>query len=122
MPSTVEHPTKARPGASNGRWRGDAVGYYGAHQRLTAQRGRAADHPCADCGQPARHWSYDYDDPQELLHRHPGRRAMLRYSTDPEHYVPRCAGCHRRHDVGHQTARRTCATGRKLTALTEIPH
>jgi hypothetical protein len=43
--------------------------------------------PCAICGEPATHRSYDGRDPNELRDPHTGRV----YSTDLGHYQPLCA-------------------------------
>jgi len=57
------------------------VGYWASHERVKAERGPAAAHPCADCGAPARDWSYDGADPAERID--PGRG--YRYSLDVNH-------------------------------------
>lgn len=64
--------------------------YHAAHYQVQTQRGRARRYPCIDCGRPARQWSYDHADPNELI----DARGM-EYSTDPTHYDPRCIECHR---------------------------
>lgn len=74
------------------------VGYNAAHDRLTVDRGVAADRECEDCGRPAAHWSYDHQDPDELVD-HLG----FPYSLDPDHYSARCASCHRRMDARRRT-------------------
>ena len=43
--------------------------------------------PCALCGEPATHRSYDGLDPDERRDPHTGRS----YSTDMSHYQPLCA-------------------------------
>ena len=43
--------------------------------------------PCALCGEPASHRSYDGLDPNERRDPHTGRS----YSTDMAHYQPLCA-------------------------------
>jgi hypothetical protein len=43
--------------------------------------------PCAMCGEPATHRSYDGLDPNEQRDPHTGRS----YSTDMAHYQPLCA-------------------------------
>lgn len=73
-------------------WKGDEVGYYAMHRRLYRAKGRASDHQCVDCGQAAAHWSYDHSDLNEKRGEHGP------YSTDPDHYLPRCVGCHNRLD------------------------
>lgn len=67
-------------------------GYGAALQRVRRQRGAPAEHACGDCGQPACQWSYDNADPREFTDRATGRS----YSTDPQHYRPRCGTCQRR--------------------------
>jgi len=44
--------------------------------------------PCAVCGEPATHRSYDGLDPNERRDPHTGRT----YSTNMAHYQPLCAG------------------------------
>lgn len=73
-------------------WRGDDITYSGTHARTKAERGSARQHPCVDCGNGAEHWSYDYQDQAEMSSK------FGPYSTDPMHYQPRCASCHKRFD------------------------
>lgn len=77
----------------------DVAGYTAAHQRCRSDRGKVQDHACVDCGEQAQHWSYNHDDPDELLayglSAHP-----VAYSLKPEHYSPRCVPCHKRFDLG----------------------
>lgn len=77
----------------------DMAGYTAAHQRCRSDRGRVQGHPCVDCGKQAQHWSYNHDDPDELLaydlSAHP-----VAYSLKSEHYSPRCVSCHKRFDLG----------------------
>ena len=89
-------------GACNWRWQGDDVGYFGSHHRLIKARGSASTHKCADCGEPAREWSYDNLDPDERTQVAQG--STIRYSTKPEHYVARCARCHRNFDRDERTS------------------
>jgi hypothetical protein len=72
-----------------------AEGYSTVHWRLSHERGRAAVHPCVDCGSHADDWSYDHADPDELLSNDP---RPLPYSLKLEHYEPRCRPCHLRYD------------------------
>lgn len=76
-------------------WRQDDVGYWGAHQRLEADRGRASSHPCVDCGTAAAHWSYSNAGADERR----DERSGLAYSLDQDDYEPRCAACHGRFDA-----------------------
>lgn len=74
--------TSARAGGS----------YSQSRSRLVAERGRADRYGCADCGRPARCWSYDGADPDERREPTHG----VRYSLDVDHYRPLCWSCHRR--------------------------
>jgi hypothetical protein len=91
-------PTHVTPttGEFNNFWHGDDIGFGAAHDRVTSQRGRAADQLCVNCGQPARHWAYDHLDPEE-------KRAdkLGPYSTKVEHYQPMCVPCHKRFDLDY---------------------
>ncbi len=71
-------------GPDSPSWRGDDVGYFGAHSRTVRTRGLATEHVCQDCTEPAAEWSYT--------------EAPGEWSPDPAHYVPRCKSCHKRHD------------------------
>lgn len=61
------------------------------HRRLTADRGPADRHVCAECGAPAVVWSYDGTDPDERTETVDGTR----YSLDLDRYRPRCRPCQR---------------------------
>lgn len=76
----------------------EVVSYGGVHARLRRRIGEASKFRCVDCDQPASDWSYDNEDPDELIGENVGR--MMRYSLKPEHYTPRCRGCHARYDEG----------------------
>lgn len=78
--------------------RRDDAGYSAAHGRVHSEHGRAASHMCVDCGSPARHWSYNHDDPDERLSR-TARIKGIAFSLDPMHYSPRCVPCHKRFDL-----------------------
>lgn len=71
----------------------DRPSYYGAHDRVKRTRGSASRHECVDCKSPAREWSYNRTDPNQLQ----DERGMY-YSGDPNYYEPRCASCHRLFD------------------------
>ncbi len=73
--------------------------YSSVHQRLSRLKGRAAEHPCADCGGGAKHWSYDHSDPNELV-----TDTGWTYSLAPNHYHPRCVPCHKRFDLSRGVA------------------
>ena len=87
-------------------YRQPTAGYGAAHQRCVTDRGHVRDHECVDCGAPARHWSYNHDDPDELLDEGLSARPVA-YSLDPAHYSPRCVPCHKRFDLGRIDAART---------------
>jgi hypothetical protein len=72
----------------------ETVGYNGAHKRVRRLRGEPAGHDCVDCSKPAAEWSYARTDPRQLV----DAKGRL-FSLDPDHYVPRCIPCHRRHDA-----------------------
>jgi hypothetical protein len=80
-------------GPANPRWSGDNVTYAGIHLRLKATKGRAAGQRCVDCGNAAKHWSYDHTDPSERVCE------LGAYSTDLDHYAPRCVPCHKTFDL-----------------------
>jgi hypothetical protein len=90
-------------GPNNPKWKGDDVGYIGAHSRLIRSRGNATEHPCEDCLAPpgiAKEWSYEFNCPAERLgESHPG--TMSPYCPVHDHcYVPRCKGdCHKVYDA-----------------------
>lgn len=83
--------------------RRDDAGYAAAHGRCETDRGPAHAHLCIDCGQPAKHWSYDHDDPQERV-QVGGYGDGCPYSLDPAHYSPRCVPCHKTYDLGTRAA------------------
>ena len=85
--------------------RADFANYSAAHQRCRRDRGRVQDHDCIDCGAPARHWSYNHDDPDEL-HAEGLSANPVAYSLDPMHYSPRCVPCHKRFDLNRHDAAR----------------
>lgn len=80
-------------GSANPRWAGDGITYGGMHLRVRNVLGSARDHLCVDCGDQARQWSYDHDDPGE---RHAAEGA---YSLNIGHYLPRCVPCHKKFDL-----------------------
>lgn len=70
------------------------VTYQTAHYRVRADRGKARDQACVDCGAQAAEWSYDGTDPDEVRGLTADGRTVSAYSTDPAYYVPRCKHCH----------------------------
>lgn len=65
--------------------------YIQMHKRITKALGRARDRVCEHCGQPAKHWAYDGEDPDERVDAVDGRRV---FSIHLEHYHPLCGSCH----------------------------
>lgn len=76
-------------------FRGDEVGYLGAHCRLREQLGRADARLCVSCGKQAQDWAYIYTDPDVRYDATSGRP----FSLDSKCYVPMCRSCHRRMDI-----------------------
>ncbi|MBS1863036.1 MAG: hypothetical protein JSS68_15145 [Actinobacteria bacterium] len=72
---------RANKGEGSGNWKGDNVGYIGAHERIVAQKGSAKDHMCSEpgCSRRAYDWSY---------------RLHEGFSTVPDDYRPLCRSCH----------------------------
>lgn len=91
------HERAYRRGEESALWTGDDATYSAAHQRVRKLRGRASDAPCVDCGAAAAQWSYDRNDPNEKSGEYQGRPTV--YSTDADHYSPRCVPCHKRFDL-----------------------
>lgn len=101
---------RGRTGEASPSWKGDAVRYNGAHERVKAIRGSASQHVCTDCGAPARDWSLDcayVDDPREEVNGY-----LCAYSPNPERYVARCASCHKSYDVALAGSRSAVESGR----------
>lgn len=85
-----------RHGERGPNWAGREVGYTGAHYRVRNRYGPPSSHVCSYCYvKPAAHWAYDHLDPNSLLDPDEGP-----YSDDPSHYMPLCARCHKRFDLG----------------------
>lgn len=72
--------------------------YRNAHRWVQLDRGKAADHACIDCDEPAAHWSFDHrrvPESEWLWCYDNGKRP---YSGDAQDYDPRCARCASRYD------------------------
>ena len=101
------HIPKRRPtakrdqrGENNTSWRGDDLGYDGAHERVKSVKGKASDHECQDCYFPACDWSYIGGCPSEKVDPENG----CAYSPNPEMYEPRCRSCHWAYDCRARTS------------------
>jgi len=68
--------------------------YEKMHAKIVAEFGVARNYLCVDCKSRAMEWSYDNNDPEELISDN-----GLFYSLDTKHYVPRCRRCHKDFDV-----------------------
>ena len=91
----------AKPeGEAHHRWRGDEVGYYGAHARVQKVKGKASEHTCVECGSPAAQWAYTHEcGSEKWVSRHRnGNLVEIAYSTDPAMYQPMCVPCHTKMD------------------------
>ncbi|GAA1148512.1 hypothetical protein GCM10009651_36460 [Microbacterium natoriense] len=75
------------------------IDYSAAHGRVHRAKGQAQRHRCVDCGDQAKHWSYDHSDPNEYVSRSP-RTIGIAFSLDANHYEPRCVPCHKTFDLG----------------------
>lgn len=73
-------------------------GYITVHNHVRYFRGKASDHKCVDCGQSARDWSYEGGCSAEKITEKPDKFAGRAVCPHPEHYSPRCRGCHMKHD------------------------
>lgn len=78
-----------RAGERHGSWKGSNVKYNSMHHRLRKSRGPAHLQQCVDCSERASHWSYNHNDPNEIV-----SPEGWAYSGNFEYYVPRCAPCH----------------------------
>lgn len=85
-------------------------GYGAAHERVKRDRGPIRSQQCIDCEAPARHWSYNHDDPNELFDTELSTNPIA-YSLDPKHYSPRCVPCHKRFDLDRIDSANHCKTG-----------
>jgi hypothetical protein len=83
--------------------RAEAAGYSAAHGRVRRDRGPVQNLACVECGSPARHWSYNHDDPNEMVQHGLSVRPVA-YSLDPQHYSPRCVPCHKLFDIHRDDA------------------
>jgi hypothetical protein len=112
-------------GPEHFNWSGSRITYHGAHIRVRRARGKASAYRCVGCGGAAAQWSYDHQDPAELNSKDGP------YSAEPEHYVPRCVPCHKRHDLAllplddptrafHDAVRRLHGEGVRATPMARL--
>jgi hypothetical protein len=96
-------------GPDHPQWRGDDAGYGAAHIRMTRLHGRAVEHTCAHCGNPAHDWAFD--GPRAAADVQFDARGYP-YSFNPAYYTPLCISCHRRQNPGRPKSRKThCPQG-----------
>lgn len=81
--------------------KGDDVSYHGAHRRIVRQRGRANEHRCTWCDQPAEQWALGHATARVMRDRS-GKNAGLPYSPDPSDYQPMCRKHHGDFDRKHR--------------------
>ena len=94
-------------GSSSPRWMGDDVSYHGMHYRVRRARGRAASHPCTDCGRRKGRMQWSWERCAEPIVHVGGNADGLSYCLHTEHYAPRCSACHSLFDmkeVGYASA------------------
>jgi len=68
--------------------------YSSAHEFVIAAKGRAAEHNCLHCGEQARDWAYNHEDPNEVEQYRKQTKAVVAYSMHAEYYIPLCKHCH----------------------------
>ena len=94
----------------HGRWRrhGDTNSrlgftYAAAHLSLREQYGRAKEHDCSVCFQPADEWAFvkEWCPEEEMLSQIRGKKSReFFYSKDAGHYITLCRSHHRSYDAG----------------------
>ena len=86
-------PNKSSSG--RGRKKKEIVGYRAAHIRVEAVKGKAEEHDCVACGEPAQEWSLD------PLAVHTYEEDGRVWSLNTDDYDPYCCSCHRDRDGGY---------------------
>lgn len=86
------------PGSAHPSWQGSNIGYMQAHKRIKEALGKARLQSCRQCKGRAAEWAYDGTDANERTEM--VRGSLLRFSLQPEHYIPMCVKCHRQFDLG----------------------
>lgn len=78
--------------AGRSQWKGDVIGYKGAHGRAKAVRGPASERQCShrDCDRPAREWAYTHDCPDEAV----DDRGRPYCTCDALHFIALCRWHH----------------------------
>jgi hypothetical protein len=70
------------------------VGYLPAHKRIWAERGKASDYACIECGEPAAEWSLSWRRVDSASLEYDPKTGCP-YTLDVTDYDPRC-GSHAR--------------------------
>lgn len=83
-------------GPAHHSWKGDAVTYAAAHNRVRRLQGPASLHLCP-CGKPAQHWAYLHGSEKEVIDRD-----GFPFSPDPADYRALCVSCHKRFDLARK--------------------
>lgn len=89
---------KDRRGTEHNVWKGEDVGYSGAHWRLTQERGRAGTYSCAECFDDAAEWALNKE-ASDVRWGDEGHGVLAPYSVNPADYDPLCKSCHRKRDA-----------------------
>lgn len=106
----VKHGNPHTLGQSGRPLTGEHPGWDAIHKRIFRERGKATQYACVDCAGPAREWSYNGEDPNEITGT--VGRFKLPYSLDLAHYEPRCTPCHRNFDNAIRYAQGRMPTNR----------
>jgi hypothetical protein len=88
-------------GVGSPAWKADEIGYAAAHLRVRAARGKASEHKCARCGEPAEQWAYAFTDlstERYATFTRNGKEITVAYSPNPDHYTAFCVADHVAHD------------------------
>lgn len=98
-----------QPAASRPRVADSLLSYKGSHKRVRSARGRAAEHACVACAEPATEWAYSHADTQgeltEVSHIFSKTPRAIAYSPDPQFCEPMCHSCHVSADLNAAGAR-----------------
>jgi hypothetical protein len=73
------------------------------HKSVQYRRGKASDHLCVDCGNPAEQWSLTREPSGNIKYGRGGSKGLfdkdMPYSDNTDDYEPRCKPCHRKYDI-----------------------
>jgi hypothetical protein len=98
-------------GSRNPKWRGEDVGYIGAHKRLYKERGQPSE--CEVCGQsdPGGRYEWALNKAIPPARIRPPANGRGAYSVDPADYLRLCLYCHRTYDAWGASAEEHWGTG-----------